>query len=414
MKKLHILSPYLLVFTLLTAFFAISFGFANAEDSTDNNGSDSASKIDTNSTQLIDNDGNIICTVNASKPTCNVKDGGAVFLNTANNTVTIQGLNAANDILYMPTGQVNLAFYGNNSLKELNAKATNYLTLLGGQNDNLNINSISLEQGAATNGAILTNGNLRFTGGNYNIQSKNTAIFAKGVIVIDGSVKLVANTSEKWSIEGASVAINLDQNADLQLFGGINAGASQADAQICLSSDTALDKSSLTPNTSPSDITTGACIASLSPLSKTDSIHIFYQAPEIESEVFEIPLWAIIGTGIAILLIILIIIILKKRRKPSLLIPFAKQNDEYSKNVSNFVYENGRKFEHIFADSSWKIAIPGTRLVEINDNLASTFADAINAEKVRKIKVYPEVDNLKTSENLNILETISGVKFTLK
>jgi hypothetical protein len=391
------------------------FTLANAEDNADNSASSDESKIDTNSTQLIDNDGNIVCTVNADKSSCDAKDGGTIFLDSTTNTVTIENLSAGNDILFMPTGQVNLAFYGNNSLKELNAKATTYLSLLGNDTANLNINSISLEQGASTNGAILTDGNLKFAGGNYNIQSKNTAIFAKGAILIEGALKLVATTSEQYAINAHSLAVNLENGGDLQLFGGINTGLVPTDSEICLSRDTALDKSALTPNTSPDDITTGTCIPSLEPASKTDSIHIFYREEIINSFSADIPLdlIIIIAAGIIIATIIIVLVV-KKRRKPSLLIPFVKQNDEYSKNLANFIYENGRDFEHIFADSSWKIAIPGTRLVQINGNLAYAFRDAIIAEKVRKIRVYPEADNLKTSEDINILETIEGVKFTIK
>jgi hypothetical protein len=394
-------------------------------------------KVDKNSIELIDNDGNTACSLNANKTSCNLEGKGNIMLDISTNTVTLDNVQASDKILYTPVGTVNLIYKGSNFFKAIDANFSNYLTLLGTSSDFLTINSVTVEQGVSTKGAIYTKGSLKFVSGNLNLQSQNTTIHADGAILLDNDIKMTATTNKEWIFEAANIAISLEENGDIQLFGGIKAGNSLSEIEICLSNNSALDKSNLTPNIQPKDVISGLCIASQNAPSKGDSIHIFYQlhlAAEAENNSLSVfAQWLAFGLIFLIIILIALLVIIKKRRKASLLIPFPKNNnihshtntygddnggdnnEEYLKNVSEFIYQNGRKYEHILAHQSWEIAIENAILLDFlkSDNLSEVFSKNIKKEKIKKIMIYPEQNNLKTVQDLNSLEKIAKTKFKL-
>ncbi|MDR3116406.1 MAG: hypothetical protein LBT91_00995 [Bifidobacteriaceae bacterium] len=440
-----ILSFFIFVLFSLTIF---NFGFGSfstsqksyAEDKTQDQSQNQAdqdqektaeqTQPDKNSIELIDNDGNIVCSLNTNKTSCNLEGKGNMMLDISTNTITLNNVQASDKILYTPVGTVNLIYKGNNFFKAIDASFSNYLTLLGTSSDFLTINSVTIEQGMSTKGAIYTKGSLKFVSGNLNLQSQNTTIHADGAILLDNDIKITATTNKEWIFEAANIAISLEENGDIQLFGGIKAGNSLSEIEICLSNSSALDKSNLTPNLQPKDVISGLCVASQNAPNKGDSIHIFYQPPpivEAENSFFAIlPPWLIFCLGLAIISLIIILTAIKKRRQPALLIPFPKSgalndynsnedNNDYSKKLTEFIFQNGRKYEYILAHSSWQIAIKNAILLDFSesDNLSDVFFKIIKTKKIKKIIIYPEQDNLKTVEDLNNLEKIPKIKFKL-
>jgi hypothetical protein len=404
------------LFFISLLFLFSEFNLTNtwAEYQTQNN---SENIIKANTIQLIDNDGNEICQLDVNKTLCSLENNrGSIMFDSANGDITLNNVQANDKILYTPLGTLNLIYKGNNFLKAINATPTNYLTFIGDKTDNLTINSITVEQGTSTRGAINTNGNIKFLNGNINLKSQNTPIKALGTVLIEGSIKMIATTSKDWSIESTHIAINLDTGGDIQLYGGIKSGNLATDSEFCLSKDSILNISASTlkiQSNNSEQIYSNICLGTISSQNKGDLIHIYYQVP-VENIVinyfpFEI-IFFILG---CLIIIILLIIIIKQHHNPSLLIPFKKTDDEYSKKVIEYLYNNGRKYSHILTDSSWKIAIENARLVEINRNLIESFDNILQKDKIKKVIVYPENDNLKTIKNLNDLETINKIKFKL-